>query len=97
MSPYGGIDMGERYGIAAFRSRSHVLRLEAAARQAGIRGTIVSTPRAVAAGCGLSLKVDEKDLPRLREMLSRSKDDTLIGLYLAESSAGRTRLQTYAK
>lgn len=89
--------MGESYGIAAFRSRSQVLRLEAAAKQAGIEGTIVNTPRAAALGCGLSLKVAEKDLPRLQQILHKARYETLIGLYRVDTESGRTKLQAISR
>ena len=89
--------METRYGIAAFRSRSQVLRLEAEARRAGIEGRIVSTPRSAAVGCGLSLKVAEKDLPALKKLIGRSRYETLIGLYSVDASSGRARLQVYSR
>ncbi|MDO4740580.1 MAG: DUF3343 domain-containing protein [Eubacteriales bacterium] len=88
--------MMEEYGIAAFRSRSQVLQLEAAAKQAGIEGRIVSTPRAAAAGCGLSFMVAQKDLARLQQLIRQRKYPTLIGLYRVDTSSGRTRLQVYS-
>ena len=40
-------------GIAAFRSRTQVLRMEDALRPAGLSAGVISTPRkvAIAAGC----------------------------------------------
>ena len=89
--------MGEVYGIAAFRSRSQVLHLEAAAKRAGIESKVVNTPRAVAAGCGLSLRVSQEDLPRLQQLLRQTRYETLIGLYRVETTSGRTRLQAFSK
>ena len=88
--------MEERYAIAAFRSRTQVLRLEADARRVGIEGTVVSTPRAAALGCGLSLKVAHKDLPALQKLIERNRYQTLIGLYSVDTSTGRARLQVYS-
>ena len=96
--PLSGRDnMEQIYGIAAFRSRSQVLHLEAAARKAGIESSVVNTPRAVAAGCGLSLKVAEKDLPQLQQLLRKNHYEALIGLYRVDSSSGRTRLQAVSR
>ena len=86
--------MEEIYGIAAFRSRSQVLHLEAAARRAGIDTSVVNTPRAVAAGCGLSLKVAEKDIAKIQQLIRQNRYEALIGLYRVDASSGRPRLQT---
>lgn len=89
--------MGEIYGIASFRSRSQVLRLEATLRQAGIQTSVINTPRAVAAGCGLSLRFAQEDMPRVQQILRQMRYETLIGLYLVDTTSGRTRLRSYAK
>ena len=44
--------MQDQYGIAAFRSRQQVLRFEDALRREGVQTSVVTTPRAVALGCG---------------------------------------------
>ena len=51
----------ENYGIAAFRSRQQVMRFDSALRRAGIEADIVSTPRVVSVGCGLSVAFDLRD------------------------------------
>ena len=45
--------MQSSFGIASFRSRTQVLRMESALRRAGVSVQVVSTPRDVAIGCGL--------------------------------------------
>lgn len=71
----------EDYGIAAFRSRTQVLRLEAQLKRDGVACTVVSTPREVALGCGLSVRFDLADLERVRRTLTRMPVQGLIGLY----------------
>ena len=44
------------YGIAAFRSRQQVLHYESILSRRGIPVRVLSTPREVAVGCGLSLQ-----------------------------------------
>ena len=51
----------EIFGIGSFRSRQQVMRFEAALRRAGIRSQVISTPRDVSVGCGLSVRFDLKD------------------------------------
>ena len=50
--------MQECFGIASFRSRQQVLKFETALRRAGIRVSIITTPRDVAVGCGLSVRFE---------------------------------------
>lgn len=71
----------EDYGIAAFRSRTQVLRLEAQLKRDGVPCAVVSTPREVALGCGLSVRFDLADLDRVRRALTRVPAQGLIGLY----------------
>ena len=46
----------QAFGVASFRSRTQVLRFEDALRRAGLSVGVVSTPREVAMGCGLSVR-----------------------------------------
>ena len=50
--------MSSSFGIAAFRSRTQVLRLEDALHRAGLSAGVISTPRQVAIGCGLSVRFE---------------------------------------
>ena len=45
------------FGIASFRSRQQVFAFEGALSRQGLRAEVVSTPREVALGCGLSVPV----------------------------------------
>ena len=76
--------MREVYGIAAFRSRQQVLHFEDALRREGLNVGIVTTPRAVAMGCGLSVRFDIEDADRVKRALRRISTGSLIGLYRVE-------------
>ena len=71
----------ETFGIAAFRSRQQVMRFDRALRRAGIRSDIVSTPRDVAVGCGLSVQFDLKDLRAVQNVYRQMPSGNLIGFY----------------
>ena len=86
--------MEERYGIAAFRSRQQVLRFDAALRRGGIATRIVSTPRNVALGCGLSVSFAPEDARTVVDAVNRMRPENLIGVYMVERSGGRTKLTT---
>ena len=85
--------MRERYGLAAFRSRTQVLRLEARLRQLGIPAQTVTTPRAVSMGCGLSVRFPPEHIQAVRGAIRAGGSENLIGLYLAEADGGKLRLR----
>lgn len=73
--------------IAAFRSRMHVMAFERALTAAGLRASVVTTPRAVALGCGLSVRFEAADVDRVRRALTQQAMSNLIGLYSVERDA----------
>lgn len=46
----------DSFDIAAFRSRSHALRFSQILKDSGYSNDIISTPKEVSVGCGLSVK-----------------------------------------
>ena len=48
-----------KYVIIAFRSRNQTAKMYEIFRANGIPSTVISTPREVGVGCGLSLRFDE--------------------------------------
>ena len=81
--------MRDLYGVAAFRSRQQVLRFESALRQRGIPTRIVTTPRDISMGCGLSVRFPMERLGEVRRTLLASNPGNLIGLYRAEYDGAR--------
>lgn len=79
--------MMEKFCIAAFRSRLHVLAFERVLRAMGVQASTVTTPRAVSLGCGLSVRFETADLDRARAALLRMPQGNLIGLYTVERDA----------
>ena len=84
--------MEESYGVAAFRSRQQVLVFNNALQRAGIQGRIVSTPREVSMGCGLSVRFEGQDAPRVLAAVERLRPQNMIGVYDVENAGGRTKL-----
>lgn len=85
------------YGIAAFRSRQQVLKYESLLARSGIASRVVSTPREIAVGCGLSLQFSLNDLRMVQSVLSRDRPVNLIGLYMVDQQDGRPRLTVISK
>ena len=73
--------MQSSFGIASFRSRTQVLRLEDALRRAGLSAGVISTPRGVAMGCGLSVRFELAELPQVFSVYRRLSPGALIGFY----------------
>ncbi len=86
--------MVESYGVAAFRSRQQVLRFEQQLRQEGIGNIrVVSTPREVAVGCGLSIQFSLADAPAVVSAIRRAQPANLVGVYRVERvGSGKPRL-----
>ena len=84
--------MQEVYGIAAFRSRQQVLRFEDVLRREGVNVRIVTTPRTVAMGCGLSVRFALEDAERVRAALRREYPGNLFGVYRVEQAGGRVNV-----
>lgn len=77
------------FGIASFRSRTQVLRLEDALRRAGLPAGVVSTPREVAMGCGLSVRFELGDFPQVMAVYRRLNPGALIGFYRVDGYGTR--------
>ena len=73
--------MEENFCIAAFRSRLQVMAFEEALQAHGMKASIVTTPRAVALGCGLSVRFEEKDAARVKALHQALGLGNLIGFY----------------
>ncbi len=85
--------MRDVYGVAAFRSRQQVLRFEAALRRQGVPAQVVTTPRDISMGCGLSVRFPMERLQDVRRALLIENPGNLIGVYRAEYDGGRLRVQ----
>ena len=81
----------EVFGIASFRSRQQVLKFEGALRRNGVRVEVITTPRDVSVGCGLSIRFELADAERVKEMYNQLRPSNLIGFYRVERmDGGRT-------
>lgn len=81
--------MNASFGIAAFRSRTQVLRLEDALRRAGLTAGVVSTPREVAIGCGLSVRFDLAQARQVMAIYRRLNPSALVGFYRVDDYGTR--------
>ncbi len=86
--------MQDIFGIAAFRSRQQVMRFENALTRAGIRAQVISTPKDVAVGCGLSVRFDLRDTQAVLDAYQRARPGNLIGFYRVIREGGRRPIVT---
>ena len=68
--------MGE-FVLASFRSRTQVMYFNRILNGAGIKSEIINTPREIAIGCGLSVKIAKSDLAAAQQG-SRAEFDGIV-------------------
>ena len=81
--------MNESFGLASFRSRTQVLRMEDALHRAGLHAGVIATPREVAVGCGLSVHFELPDTPQVLQVYRRLNPGALIGFYRVDGYGTR--------
>ena len=69
------------YYIFAFRSRHESMNFFDCITSHSVLGKIISTPRSISVGCGLSIKVAVRDIDRTLEILGESEYSTFLGLF----------------
>ena len=82
----------ETFLIASFRSRQAVIRLEGQLRRQGVKTQIVATPRAVAVGCGLSIRFEEGEFGVVKRLCDMERS-TFLGIYRVENRDGRVTVR----
>ena len=87
----------ESYGIVALRSRQQALVLESALRREGIRAQMISTPRDVALGCGLSVLFPLEQQSLVRHVVAQVHPTNMVGIYRVDRQGGRTHLTALSK
>ena len=81
--------MNSSFGIAAFRSRTQVLRMEDALRRSGLSAGVISTPRQVAIGCGLSVRFELSEYAQVMAVYRRLSPTALVGFYRVDGFGTR--------
>ena len=81
--------MEESFGIASFRSRQQVMAFERTLRRLGLSVSVMTTPRAVALGCGLSVRFELEDVEQVRRVVGKLPVTGLIGLYRVHAHGPR--------
>ena len=79
----------EVFGIASFRSRQQVLKFEGALRRSGVRVSVITTPRDVSVGCGLSIRFELGDAGRVIDVYNQLRPSNLIGFSQVQRENGQ--------
>lgn len=74
------------YYIFAFRSRAESLSFFDSTKKKGICTRLISTPREISIGCGLSVKVEESDFDTAYELLETCKSNTFLGVFYCDGN-----------
>lgn len=67
--------------LAVFRSRTETLNFASLLRSYGVNCAVVNTPRKINVSCGISVQFSTRDLPIVKQILSRRRFDTFAGIY----------------
>ncbi len=65
--------------LTVFRSRAQALDFLSACKSVGIPASAVNTPKEAGVGCGLSVKFEDKFLPRARAALQKKRYSAFNG------------------
>ncbi|MBR4081893.1 MAG: DUF3343 domain-containing protein [Clostridia bacterium] len=84
--------MEESFGVASFRSRQQVMSFERTLRRLGLPVEVITTPRAVALGCGLSVRFRLEDARDVLDVYHMHQPGNLIGFYRADRVNGQVRV-----
>lgn len=87
--------MQDDYGLIVFRSRQHALRFQEQLKGRGINAGLISTPERLSTGCGVSVRVNTRDLPRVTPQINNNSRDNIVGVYKTNHTNGRTGFQNY--
>jgi hypothetical protein len=75
------------YYIFSFKSRQEAMRLHNSAKRAGISTNLISTPKFVYPGCGLSVKIDSENYPRLYNLFVSMSFTSFYGAFRVKQDA----------
>ncbi|HZX46536.1 MAG TPA: DUF3343 domain-containing protein [Clostridia bacterium] len=76
------------YYILAFDSTHHAIKAEEQLKKHKLEAEMIPTPRGVDASCGLSIKIPDRCLERVRELIDMP--GSRVKLYRVGAKEGRT-------
>ncbi len=73
--------------LAVFKSRSQTLDFSMRLKSAGVPAANVNTPKEAGVGCGISVRIDARFLPRAKSVLKQKPYSSFAG-FLGEGRGG---------
>ncbi|MCR1899265.1 DUF3343 domain-containing protein [Irregularibacter muris] len=84
--------MTDNYYIIAFNSTHHAISTEQALKEAQKKIMMIPTPREITSSCGLSLQIQEKDIPFAQETL-KNKNLSYYGIFKVKVEQGKKSIE----
>ncbi|NLI60382.1 MAG: DUF3343 domain-containing protein [Clostridiales bacterium] len=81
----------EEFNFISFNSRQHALYFSQLLRNAGYSSQIISTPKGVSLGCGLSLKISPHATGKVLDIYRRNRIP-IIGFYSIKRIGNHSQL-----
>ena len=82
--------------LAVFRSRAHSLDYAERLQKYGVPATVMPTPKEARIGCGLCVRIDERDAPRASAIVKVGKYSSFKGFYKMDFIGGQISLTPYS-
>lgn len=82
----------ESFAVIAFRSRQHALYFSRILKQEGYESQMISTPKGISIGCGLSLRFSPHKINEIMQVYKRNKVP-IVGFYLIEKYGNITQFK----
>jgi len=82
----------ENFAIIAFRSRQHALYFNQILKREGYEVQLISTPKGISLGCGLSLRFSPHQINKIIEVYKHNTVP-IIGFYLVKRTGNYSELK----
>lgn len=74
----------EVFGVIGFHSRQQAIRFDSTLKKKQIKSMLMSTPREIAIGCGLSVRFELKNIDQVIYAYKTIRPASMIGIYKIE-------------
>lgn len=83
---------GEDMTVVVFKSKTEVFAFIEQARYLGVGASVVSTPKEIKIGCGLSAKISDSQTQLAKKIISSYGYSTFYGIFTIKKIAGTQKL-----
>lgn len=79
--------------LISYKSRNNLLAFSRILNSYGIASTTINTPHSISVSCGLSLKVDYRYFPQIKNIIISANLPGFLGVYLFEKNGTSERIE----